>query len=88
MYDWSDFEKNLLECGLAKEDILLIKEFVSFLSFEVRQEIFGIFLEFPEKRDFFVEILKKKKGLAKKFDPKIAAELLGQEFKEIKRVTN
>lgn len=83
MKDWNDLKKILDSKNISNEDQQLIRDFLSFSSFQKRQQLMGIFLGFPEKINLFAELLKKKVEFAKSQAGSLAEEILDIEKKEM-----
>ncbi|MBU1102269.1 hypothetical protein KJ853_01260 [Patescibacteria group bacterium] len=83
MKNWLDLKQILVQQNIPEQDIKLTKEFLETLSFDRRQQMMGIFLGWPEKLGFFVDLLKKKKKLAKNYQPELARKILDLEKKEV-----
>lgn len=83
MKDWSQVIKILNEQKIPNDDQGLVKDFLNHFSFRKRQQLMGIFLGFPEKIQFFIELLKKKRNLAENPAENSTAEILDLENREI-----
>ena len=84
MKDYSQIQEVLDNQNIAHSDQEIIRSFFESFSFEKRQQLMGIFLGFPEKISFFVDLLKKKIEFEKNPTEALAAEILDLENKEIK----
>lgn len=81
MIDWGNFSV-FLEKRLALQDVELFKTLLSSLSFTERQNLMWAMIAFPGKIPFFIEIVKKKKALAERYDEHLAKEILELEKEE------
>ncbi len=86
MHEWDKVKIYLEEQNVVKKDIALIEDFLRHFDFLKRQQLMGILLGWPDKLNLFVEILKKKKTLAEKYDENLAKEILDLERREINSV--
>ncbi len=79
--DQNQIKTILDEQKILEEDQQLVKDFLSYFSFEKRQQLMGIFIGFPGKINLFIDLIKKKKVLAENYDENLAKEILDLEKK-------
>lgn len=83
MKDWEQLKIILDEQNIKGEDRRLIRAFLGFFSFSERQRLLGIFIGFSDKIYLFVDLLRKKRDLAKSGNDNLAAEIFNMEDKLI-----
>lgn len=81
MNEWSELEKILKERKVSEKDANLLKDFLNYFDFHKRQTLMGVFLGFPDKIPFFLEILNAKKNLGLNFDKNLASDIIEKEKK-------
>lgn len=86
MKDHTQLKTIMDEQEILSDDQHVIKDFLSHFSFHKRQQLMGILIGFPEELPVFIDILKKKKMLAKSFDASQAQEILAIEQKKIHNI--
>lgn len=69
--------------GISNDDQDVVKDFLYRFSFRKRQQLLGILIGFPEELPVFIDLLKKKKMLAKNFDASRAREIISIEREKI-----
>ncbi len=83
MINWEEVENFLREQKIFEMDVLLLREFVGSLPFDDRQAVMQSFLAYPEKLNFMIDILKKKRSLASDYNNELADEIIAMEMKEL-----
>lgn len=86
MKDYSQIQEVLDKQNIAHSDQEIVRGFLGSFSFTKRQQLMGIFLGYPEKITFFVDLLKKKVEFQKNPTEALSAEILEIENKEIKNL--
>jgi hypothetical protein len=89
MIDWNQIQILLTSQSVTADSQQLVRNFLNFHSFGKRQQLMGIFLNFPEKISLFVELLKKKGELAMNpNDQKLSREIMKMEDSETQSIIN
>lgn len=72
--------------NISSENQQLVRDFLSSFSFLKRQQLIGIFVGFPEKTGFFVDLIKKKMELAKSPNENLSKNILDAENNEVEKL--
>lgn len=86
MKDWNELKNVLDGQNISSEDQQLIRNFLNSFSFQKRQQLMGIFIGFPEKVNFFVDLIKKKTELAKSPNENLSKNILDMENNEVENL--
>ncbi|MFZ2303751.1 MAG: hypothetical protein WAV98_03110 [Minisyncoccia bacterium] len=86
MKDYSQIQEVLVKQNISHGDQEIVRTFLGSFSFTKRQQLMGFFLGFPEKINFFIDLLKKKMEFAKNPTETLSEEILDLEKREIKNL--
>lgn len=86
MKDWSELKNILDGKNMPNEDQQLIRDFLMSFSFQKRQQLMGIFIGFPEKIGFFIDLIKKKMELKKSPNEDLSKNILDIENSEVENL--
>jgi len=86
MKNWEDVQLTLNNNDISADDQELVRGILLSSPFKDRQMLMGILLAFPEKIEFFVNLIKKKKELKESQDADLASEILDMETTELDKL--